>query len=303
MQEDQPIKATAEDALSSKNYATQLGYVHDPFISLFARDTVKRPPLINRGYWARVHRVKMTVDEFLRIDDDNKQIISIGAGFDTAYWLLRTEKPEARFQYTEIDFEDVCNHKSQIIASNPQLFSMISSPITPNQEILARDYKLLHADLRNSRFLMEKLALHTNTSAPTLILAECVLAYMEAQHSDSLIEDFSTLYPNSAFLNYDMIQPHDPFGRTMIQNLRARHVELKGIVSYPTVASHLDRFRRFYERVDGYNMLMIYNRHTDRHERERVEKLEWMDEFEEWNMLMEHYCMIIGCKGSVNLAF
>lgn len=259
--------------------------------------------MINRGYWARVHRVRLTVEDFLRTEDENKQIISLGAGFDTAYWQLKSDFPEAKFNYIEVDFEDVCCQKCRIISEHDALKSKISGPITVGQEILATEYKLLHSDLRNTENLMLKLGAHSSRSVPTLILAECVLAYIEAQHSDSLLESLSSHYDNLSFLNYDMIQPNDPFGRTMISNLRLRNVELKGIVSYPSITSQLDRFRRFFERADGYNMLVIYNGHTNRQEKERIERIEWMDEFEEWNLLMEHYCMVIGSKGTVNLSF
>lgn len=32
-----------------------------------------------------------------------------------------------------------------------------------------------------------------------------------------------------------------------------------------------------------------------------IESIEIMDEFEEWNLLLRHYLMVLSCKGDVNL--
>ena len=34
-----------------------------------------------------------------------------------------------------------------------------------------------------------------------------------------------------------------------------------------------------------------------------IEAIEIMDEFEEWNLLLRHYCMVVACKGNLMLKF
>jgi hypothetical protein len=36
-------------------------------------------------------------------------------------------------------------------------------------------------------------------------------------------------------------------------------------------------------------MIKIYNELLDKKEKQRIEKLEYLDEFEEWNIIMGHY--------------
>jgi [phosphatase 2A protein]-leucine-carboxy methyltransferase len=38
---------------------------------------------------------------------------------------------------------------------------------------------------------------------------------------------------------------------------------------------------------------------TSESERERIEKLEWLDEVEEWKLLASHYCVAWGWKGEL----
>ena len=47
---------------------------------------------------------------------------------------------------------------------------------------------------------------------PTLILTECLLVYMNGQDSEIILHGFANLFPNVAFLNYEMINPFDKFG-------------------------------------------------------------------------------------------
>ena len=71
--------------------AVNLGYMKDPFVHHFVRKPTKRPPLINRGYFARQTAIDTLIDGFLKAGGDTvkKQIISLGAGFDTRFFQLK----------------------------------------------------------------------------------------------------------------------------------------------------------------------------------------------------------------------
>lgn len=174
---------------------------------------------------------------------------------------------------------------------------------TLGSKLTSDSYFLLPVDLRDTASTISVLTGNLDSSVPTLFISECVLVYLDRSHSDDLITHISQTFPNSAFLNYDIIEPNDIFGRTMLENLSYRNIHLRGVHAYPTVQSHISRFRSHYERVQGFNMLEIYNSHLLPEEKQRVEKLEWMDEFEEWNLLLRHYVMVISCKGNIHLEF
>lgn len=257
---------------------------------------MKKPPIINRGYWVRVKRFLQTIEDFLEAHTENAQIISLGAGFDTTFWVLKEKYPQSSFKYIEVDFPEVTAKKIAIIQEHNALWTAGERTST---EIRGEKYCLLAQDLRSD--LLGSLSSVTDSRWPSLFLAECVLVYMDPEDSDNVIRTISAQYPNSALISYDPIQPNDPMGRTMIENLALRGIELKGLSKYPSIDSHLARLRQCYDRAEGSNMLHIYNHSVDVSEKARIERIEWMDEFEEWNMLLSHYCILLCCKGAVDL--
>jgi O-methyltransferase involved in polyketide biosynthesis len=67
------------------------------------------------------------------------------------------------------------------------------------------------------------------TDVPTLVVAECVLIYMDAKHSDAIISWAGQELQQAAFVVYEQIQPHDGFGQQMVQNIAARGCPLRSI--------------------------------------------------------------------------
>ena len=70
---------------------------------LFVSKPERKPPLINRGYYSRVTAVRRVLDDFLHAGNADgsarpKQVISLGAGFDTLY-----------FNYEMVRFPSKCN--------------------------------------------------------------------------------------------------------------------------------------------------------------------------------------------------
>jgi tRNA wybutosine-synthesizing protein 4 len=77
------VQETADDAAISKCSAVRAGYYADPFIAQFLRKPLRRSPLINRGYFARIASVDLIVHRFLgicRAMDTKCQVVSLGAG-------------------------------------------------------------------------------------------------------------------------------------------------------------------------------------------------------------------------------
>lgn len=251
-------------------------------------------------------RCWITIKQF--IEQGGNQIVSLGAGFDTTYWLLKDAYPETSLKYVELDYPEVCLKKMREIARHVELQNKIPNPATDGKihtgsKLTSDSYYLLPSDLRDTSSTLSSITQVLNPSLPTLFISECVLVYLDSPHSDRLISQISQSFPNSAYLNYDIIEPNDTFGRTMLENLSYRNIFLRGIHAYPSVQSQVGRFRQYFERVQGFNMLSIYNEHLPAEEKQRVERLEWMDEFEEWNLLLSHYVMLISCKGSIHLEF
>uniref|UniRef100_A0A2P2LLL1 [phosphatase 2A protein]-leucine-carboxy methyltransferase n=1 Tax=Rhizophora mucronata TaxID=61149 RepID=A0A2P2LLL1_RHIMU len=107
------VQATNDDASASKLSCIQKGYMKDDYIHLFVRRSVRRSPIINRGYFARWAAFRKLLFQFLDCEvcttekgHVKKQILSLGAGFDTTYFQLKDEG-KAPFLYVELDFKEV----------------------------------------------------------------------------------------------------------------------------------------------------------------------------------------------------
>lgn len=89
---------------------------------------------------------------------------------------------------------------------------------------------LIGADLRDLKLVEDRLnAAGMDWSIPTLLLSECVLVYVEPKYSDAIINWANGMFTGgSVFVTYEQIRPNDPFGQTMLKNLRSRGCSLKG---------------------------------------------------------------------------
>ena len=115
---------TNDEASTSKLACVERGYVRDDFVHRFARRGRKYSPLINRGYYARVLAMRRVLDAFLAVSLTNdpadaskrarRQIVSLGAGFDTTWFRLRAEGREPA-RYIEVDHAPVVAKKVAIV--------------------------------------------------------------------------------------------------------------------------------------------------------------------------------------------
>ena len=77
-------------------------------------------------------------------------------------------------------------------------------------------------------------------TVPTLVLTECLLVYLKPTDAVNILKWASNFFKNSKFLgimNYEMIEPFDSFGQTMLNNLMERGCDLLGIEDCPTLAA------------------------------------------------------------------
>jgi len=134
-------------------------------------------------------------------------------------------------------------------------------------------------------------------SVPTLVYAECVLIYLTSQESDNIIKFFADNFENVYFMNYEMMKLNDPFGKVMIKNFEARGCQLSGIDTYPDAEAQKNRYLSLgYTNVEVYDMLVLYDKFLDQNERKRIEKVEWLDEIEEWQLISRHYYFSLSSK-------
>ena len=171
-------------------------------------------------------------------------------------------------------------------------------------------------------------------SLPTLLISECCLCYLSPEHADAVLKYFTDLFPATTPLTtviYEPIRPFDSFGRTMVSNLTGRGIQLQTLERYADLGEQRERLRRYGfggmrgcpgtesadkdAREDGEDKGLgeggaeaadidfIWREWVSDDEKERVEKLEWMDEVEEFVLLGKHYCVSWGWRGFADEAW
>jgi O-methyltransferase involved in polyketide biosynthesis len=117
-----------------------MGYIRDSYVQYFYRKSDKRKlqPIINRGYFARVHLIKKLIRAFCTLYAPNHQptqtekikvqVVALGAGFDTTFWnMLEEYKATHDIYFVETDFEDVVAKKSRVIGANSHLHDVMTN--------------------------------------------------------------------------------------------------------------------------------------------------------------------------------
>ncbi|KAJ3181713.1 carboxy methyl transferase for protein phosphatase 2A [Geranomyces variabilis] len=306
---DDVIRGTNDDAAVSRLAAVNLGYLTDPHASLFVRRPQKRPPVINRGTYTRARALDDLIQRFLSSGDGDprtKQIVSLGAGSDTRYFLLKQAGKQPG-RYFEIDFPEITGKKAQTICKNPALAQTIGAYTLAcgGIELHGADYHLIAGDLRNfATDISQKL--HDagfQPDAPTLFLSECVLVYLAPSTSEQILRAAAAMVRSGVYVVYEQIHPDDKFGQTMLQNLRMRGIELPGLTRWPDLDAQRRRFKEcgWGDRCDAVDL----NHYWDTvpvEEKERIAGLEIFDEIEEWMLLSAHYCVAWGAKDGVKNA-
>uniref|UniRef100_A0A3B3ZUT4 Uncharacterized protein n=1 Tax=Periophthalmus magnuspinnatus TaxID=409849 RepID=A0A3B3ZUT4_9GOBI len=126
---DTAVQGTNDSSVVSKVSAAAQGYFEDVYLQHFVCKVARRAPLINRGYYVRWRAVDHCVRRFLEKTSNcpKRQILSLGAGFDSLYFRLRSCRILTNAVVFEVDFPDVARRKSALINSNETLMEMLGS--------------------------------------------------------------------------------------------------------------------------------------------------------------------------------
>lgn len=314
--DDESVQSTSIDSIYNKYICHKLGYINDKYIELFYNNISNNhnnnnnyinSPLINRGYYTRIYTIYNIIIDFINCCKQyNKlcNVIILGSGYDTTYYKLYDNNYiQYISQYIEIDFDIQIYKKCKIIYRYKNNIFQFLQPLNNNSNKYCTEYNgytLLSCDLRNIEQL--KRQLHSinklDYTLPTIVISECVLIYMSSIHSNNIVKYFSEEFNNNLlFIDYTPIQPNTQFGRTMQYNMIQRNCELLSYNTFPTIDTYIQRYIQYnYTSGCGYTMYDIYNKYINKQDKQRIEYIEKLDEYEEWNIIMNHYCINIGYK-------
>ncbi|KAG0738754.1 hypothetical protein G6F57_007173 [Rhizopus arrhizus] len=295
---DDVVRGTNDDATISRQSAAALQYLQDPFVRYFVKRPIRRSPIINRGTFIRNHALDSILCQFLSIPGPKKQIVSLGAGYDTRYFTLKAgilgdKLADNLSCYFEIDFDEVTTKKAMIIKRQAELSKhLLDIKIERGgMDLKSQDYCLLGGDLRHWPEVSNQLIrAGFDSNAPTLFLSECVFIYLSSQDSDTILQWITDHTANTMFALYEQIRPDDPFGKMMLKNLKGRNIDLKGIHAFPDLDHQRARFKGW-QHAEAVDINTVHDKCLSREELARITKLEMLDELEEWHMLSAHYCI------------
>jgi len=158
--DDEAVQATNDDAAICKRSAVHVGYWSDPCLQYFMRGpVVRKPPEINRGYFARTHcmysLIIQTLDKIANSDvkyipkagpgEQNRsrsnsvcetevQIVNLGCGYDTLYWRLKRDEDirdkmnKIRISsFVDVDFPTTTMKKVHCIKNTKALLASLNN--------------------------------------------------------------------------------------------------------------------------------------------------------------------------------
>lgn len=312
---DAAVRKTNDEALTAKISAEAKGYFKDQYLRALSEHIGHHPiprspirqPMINRGTYARVSFVRGMVSRFLAATCSGvvPQVVSFGAGHDTMPFQMLSQHPTRQIRYLELEFAEVVSIKAKAIAESPRLAGLFDGMVRrPCGGITATTrggsvYEARSIDLRRIDDVRKAVTeAGMDLGAPTIFVAECVLVYMEPSAADRLIATAADGFRGPrAFVNYEPIRPDDPFGEQMVANIALRGSPLKGIHAYPTTDAQEQRFRALgWGHVSSMTMLGALDKFLDESDVARINRIEMLDEVEEWTLMMSHYCFLWACS-------
>jgi [phosphatase 2A protein]-leucine-carboxy methyltransferase len=239
--------------------------------------------------------------------------VSLGAGTDTRFFRLMDSYPDLRLIYHEIDFPTNTAAKIASIQKQPLLYRKLQHMPSDSTSYHSESYNLHALDLRS----LATPSMDTpcpelpnlDPTIPTLILSEMCLVYLQPSSVQSIVSSLLTHYlkpatPASLIL-YEPILPQDAFGRTMISNLKTRSIHLHTLTAYPELGDQRARLKGygFEAGAKAEDTSYIWRRWIHKDEKERVGKLEFLDELEELELLLRHYCIAWGWRNGESDVF
>lgn len=247
------------------------------------------------GTFLRTVSIDSITRDFLKlhsVSDQKYQIISLGAGFDTRLFRFVNEfenKLEG-LTYFEIDFDQVIREKRRLVEMKPILKELSSA------------WRPISFDL-NEGISEEIFGNDFDPSFPTLIIAECCFMYLTAEAGDKIISWCGNTFKSSVTLcSFDPILADDikadPFAKVMLDNFDKRGLDTRALLEYPSRQSTIDRFKKHFPVVNSFTMLQLETTESLVSKQQRREVLikAALDEYEEWNLLADHYLLIIAQK-------
>ncbi|CAI6276755.1 unnamed protein product [Periconia digitata] len=305
---DDEIMHTNDSSITSKRCVSKLYFPDEPdFYEPFCPKYVRRNPLINRGYWLRMHAVEQAVLNFLGEQTSKpKIIVNLGCGYDPLpfqFWHRHAALSKGAV-FVDVDYPQLIGRKrDRMLIHDVLRHALFRTNLRPSQSpvfLRSDQYMALGCDLRDLSHLEKLLKTELDLANSTvLFVAEVSLTYMPVTDSDSLLAWASTLEDARFCLleQYLPQGPGHPFAHTMLKHFDKLQTPIHAVKLYPSIAQQTSRFTNAgwltVEIAQNLWHLWSDDTFTPPAARRSLDAVEPFDEWEEFALFAGHYFLVV----------
>ncbi|KAF2645392.1 LCM-domain-containing protein [Massarina eburnea CBS 473.64] len=310
---DDDIMHTNDSSITSKRCVSKLYFPNEPdFYEPFVPRYMRRNPLINRGYWLRMHAVEQAVVDFLKEEAGRqKVIVNLGCGYDPLpfqFWHRHVALSQHAI-FVDVDYPQLIARKRDRMLTNDTLReALLKTNLRPSQApvfVRSDRYIALGCDLRDLVDLGNLLKTEPDLiGSPILFLAEVSLTYMPTTDSDALIRWASALGDARFCLleQYLPQGPDHPFAQTMLKHFDKLQTPIQAVQHYPSLSQQASRFKNagWSSIKSSCSLWDLWSDDgcTPPAVRSGLDEVEPFDEWEEFALFAGHYFMIVASNAT-----
>ncbi|KAF9886984.1 tRNA methyltransferase ppm2, partial [Aspergillus nanangensis] len=247
------VMGTNNSSIVSKRSVEMLYYRKPHFFRYFVKKPQRRSPLINRGYWLRMHAMAETVRQFMKAPSDKpKFVLNLGCGFDPLPFMLLAGESALcnNTTFVDIDYEKLMVNKKISIQRTPEITDHLEDiEFLPDEnpiQIRSKKYLAVGCDLKNLDKLDKTLRTEVlPEKCEVLFLAEVSLTYMDVKSANAVVNWASKLSEDAQFCVLEQFfpdGPDHPFASTMMKHFKKLGAPLYSIHQYPSLNEQEQRF-------------------------------------------------------------
>ncbi|KAL8934106.1 MAG: hypothetical protein Q9211_005402, partial [Gyalolechia sp. 1 TL-2023] len=305
---EEKVMETNNSSIVSKRSVERLYLPKPHFFQYFVRKPIRRSPLINRGYWLRMHVIEKVVGNFLDEDSEkHKIIVNLGCGYDPGPFRWITRGYGKGVTFVDVDYPELISKKRDVIMRNHEMESLISpvrADIEDSALVLSSErYMAVGCDLRDTTKLSEILEQRLKiTSCLVLCVAEVSVTYMDVDSADALLR-WAAQYNDVRFCMLEQCLPDGdkhPFAQKMLQHFEKLRSPLRCIQAYPTLEDQESRFLKAgYRTAHARTLCDLWQDDSTFMSpdlRLTLNSVEPFDEWEEFALFSSHYFLLEAFK-------
>ena len=290
-------------------------------------------PIIKRGTHARICCIDRMIQTFTQKivdeherrleereensgddEDDNDdecvvQIVILGCGKDTVFFRhydALTRHAAVTLKWFEVDHPPMISEKAAIIETHSDVFAQttvdrVEPDVYEMEPTLGVSCTLLGHDLRDEGMMPKLRRAGCNPQTPTLFILECVLMYLPETDSQTLLRSITETYQEAYLCLYEPILGKDAFGNVMEANLSRAGLATpdSSLRQTRTLQDQLSKVvqKAGWAQATACDLWHAYDTVVTAAQRQRGNRAEFLDEWEEFTLIMQHYCLLVAATG------